>query len=131
MPPPSYRDVSGHILAAPTPEFPDKFPILCLRRDHLLKVLHDGCIGHGVVTGDAHLSPVTIRSGVGALSCDFSRFSTDSSHIVQQHQQQPGVVVNLSDGSSVRADICVAADGIHSALRSQIAPSMASDCVFE
>jgi 2-polyprenyl-6-methoxyphenol hydroxylase-like FAD-dependent oxidoreductase len=119
MPPPSYRDVSGHILAAPTPDFPDKFPILCLRRDHLLKVLHDGCVGHGVIAGDDLLPPVTIRSGVGVMSCDFSQSASDDS---DPGSRRPGVAVNLTDGSSIRADICVAADGIHSALRAQIAP---------
>jgi len=42
MPFPSYRDSNGRILARPSENFGDRFPVQCLNRDDLIHMLSSG-----------------------------------------------------------------------------------------
>ena len=53
MPSPSYRDIQGRLLAQPSPNFSERFPVLCLERAALLRHLLEECerLGIEVLSG--------------------------------------------------------------------------------
>ena len=102
---PSYADGYGRVLAAPSPHFPTRFPVLCLRRDDLLNALSQHCIETGV----------NIQCGEEV---------TDLSH-----NRSAPVEVVCASGRSYVGDFVVGADGLHSRVRPAMAAGLAKDAV--
>lgn len=102
---PSYADGYGRVLAAPSSQFSTRFPVLCLRRDDLLKALSQHCVENGV----------DIQCGVEVKSLSLSRSAP--------------VGVASASGRSYVGDFVVGADGLHSLVRGAMAAMRTSDSV--
>lgn len=98
MPSPAYCDRHGRVLAAPSHEFPTRFPILCVERAVLLEVLAARCTAEGV--------DIVTDATVTGLSVGDQRVEVD--------------VDGAARRAPLRADVVVGADGIHSRVRSTL-----------
>ncbi|MDF1647059.1 MAG: TIGR01777 family oxidoreductase [Legionellaceae bacterium] len=96
MPSPSYRDVTGRVLAKPNEHFEKRFPVQCIDRDGL---------SHMLLAGLKESDSVKIHYGA-----PIEKYERDGDE----------VVVKTQDGQLHRGDILVACDGIHSVLRNQL-----------
>ena len=95
MPPPSYRNASGKILAQAPADFGTRFPVQCLNRDHLLQSL---------------LAEVKDKGDVEIVN----------GQKIDHYERKDEHVVVRVDGKEYEGDLLVACDGIHSKIRNNL-----------
>ena len=93
MPSPSYRDTKGRILARANEDFGDRFPVQCLNRDNLIKML-----------------------SAGLKDRDDVEFIT-AQKICEYERHDGQIIVNVAGDKSYKGDLLIACDGIHSKIR--------------
>lgn len=92
MPLPSYRDSRGRILATASKTFNERFPVQCLNRADLLKMLSDGLENRAEV--------------------EFVR-----SEKINEYQRRSNKIIISARGKLYEGDLVIACDGIHSKIR--------------
>lgn len=96
MPIPSYRSGNGKILAQAKPHFEDRFPVLSIDRNQLVKFLIDG---------------ISETSNMKLI---------DNKKIKHYQRDEKEIILFTEDGSAYRGDVVIACDGIHSCMRTQL-----------
>jgi len=135
MPVPTYCDKHGRVLARPSDSFGDRFPVLCLGRDDLMRCLLRHAAGSSSQQQQQQqmqqMQQLTNRLGekeeeeqkeevLGrrTASAPPSTIKLVRGVSVTNMVEEPqGVRVMLSDGRQLSADVLVAADGLRSPLR--------------
>ncbi|MCE0721855.1 DUF1731 domain-containing protein [Legionella resiliens] len=107
MPPPSYRDSNGKILARANDDFGDRFPIQCLNRDDLINFL---------------LAGLKNRDDVEIIT---------SQKICEYKRDNEQIVINIDGNKSYKGDLLIACDGIHSKIRNCLMSELEKPPVFE
>lgn len=106
MPPPSYRDSNGSILAQASKNFGKLFPVQCLNRDNLIHMLLEG---------------VKDRNDVQIVT----------SQKIDGYEREGNKIVLHSDNKTYKGDLLVACDGIHSKIRNGLMAELEHPPVLE
>jgi uncharacterized protein (TIGR01777 family) len=107
MPPPSYRDSQGNLLAKASTEFHVNFPVQSLNRDDLIKFL---------LAGLKNRDDVTIVT---------------SQKVNHYERENNKVIIKTADNQTYQGDLLIACDGIHSKIRNCLMSELALPPVHE
>jgi len=106
MPPPSYRDSQGKILARPSDDFARRFPVQCINRDNLINMLSEGIKG---------------RDDVELIS----------SQSIQKYERHNNQIVVEANGDKHTGDVLIDCSGINSKIRSCLMSELELPPVFK
>lgn len=130
MPPSSYRNADGKILAEPHEDFEKKFPVQCLNRHDLINLLFENLCKNRSQIEIENKNDIRCKREKGKRN-EAGRVSILPLKKIDNYQREKDKILVTVDNRVYKGDLLIACDGIHSKIRNCLMSELKLPPVYE